>query len=225
MRLITTFSILLWQDVKIAWRQRSDIAEPLLFFVLVICLFPLGLDPDAKQLQMLAPAIIWIAALLASILALNQLFRAEYIDGSLEQLALNPQPLVVATAAKISAHWLISGFPLICCAPIAGILLHLSLPEIKILLTSLLLGTPALSLIGSIAAGLTLGLGNSGLLLPLLILPLYTPTLIFATSSIARASNGLPATGALAWQGVILILACCLAPFATSAAIKIGVKG
>lgn len=212
---------LLKRDLKIAVRHRGDIFNPLLFFIMVVTLFPLGVGPEPQMLSRIAPGIIWVAALLASMLSLERLFKADFADGSLEQMMLSPQPLAILVLAKVFAHWLLTGVPLIICAPLLALLLHLETNSYGALLATLALGTPVLSLLGAIGVALTVGLRKGGILLSLLILPLYIPVLIFATSAIDAAGMNLPYDGQLAIIGALLVGALTLAPFAIGASLRV----
>jgi len=219
------FSILLQRDLKLAYRHRAELANPLLFFVLVVSLFPLGVSPESKVLQQLAPGVIWVAALLAAMLSLDSLFRSDFSDGALEQLTLTAHPLPLLVLAKITAHWLVSGLPLIILAPLLGVLLFLPTDAMPTLLATLALGTPVLSLIGAIGVALTVGLQRGGVLLSLLVLPLYIPILIFAANAVQSAAIGLEVAGQLYFLGAMLMLALTLAPIAAAAALRISLSG
>ena len=219
------FSILLQRDLKLAYRHRAELANPLLFFVLVVSLFPLGVSPESKVLQQLAPGEIWVAALLAAMLSLDSLFRSDFSDGALEQLTLTAHPLPLLVLAKITAHWLVSGLPLIILAPLLGVLLFLPTDAMPTLLATLALGTPVLSLIGAIGVALTVGLQRGGVLLSLLVLPLYIPILIFAANAVQSAAIGLEVAGQLYFLGAMLMLALTLAPIAAAAALRISLSG
>ena len=219
----SAFVRLVLRDLTLAFRRRGDLANPLLFFVIIISLFPLAIGPDPNALQRLAPGIILVAALLATLLSLDSLFRSDFDDGSLEQLLLAPQPLSLLVAAKILAHWLITGVPLILISPLLAILLNFPLDALPILLASLTLGTPTLSLVGAIGVALTVGLKRSGMLLSLLVLPLYVPVLIFSASAVDAAVSGLNATAQLEILGAWLALALSLAPLGAAAALRISV--
>jgi heme exporter protein B len=194
------FSGLLRRDLTIAFRHRAELANPLLFFVIVVSLFPLGITPQADLLTAMAPGLIWVAALLSSMLSLDSIFRSDYEDGSLEQLLLSPQPLAVLVLAKIIAHWLVTGVPLLLLAPLL---------------------TPVLSLVGAIGVALTVGLRRGGVLLSLLVLPLYIPVLIFAANAVASAGAGLEVSGQLYFLAALLLLALSLAPLAAASALRI----
>ncbi len=220
----TAFISVLRRDLMLAYRHRAQILNPLLFFVIVVSLFPLGLDPEPELLHTIAPGVIWVAALLAAMLSLDNMFRSDFDDGSLEQLLLTPHPLPLLVLAKILAHWLTSGLPLLVLAPVLGMLLNLGNESLFPLLATLALGTPVLSLIGSIGVALTVGLRGGGVLLSLLILPLFIPVLIFAANAVGNAGAGLDITGQLAFLGSLLALASALAPLATAAALRISLN-
>ena len=215
------FFTILKRDLKIAVRHRGDIFNPLLFFVMVVTLFPLGIGPEPQVLTRIAPGIIWVAALLASMLSLERLFKADYSDGSLEQMMLSPQPLSIMVLAKVLAHWILTGVPLIIIAPLLAVLLHLDDNSYGALISTLALGTPVLSLLGAIGVALTVGLRKGGVLLSLLILPLYIPVLIFATSAIDAAGMNLPYDGQLAIIGAMLVGSLTMAPFAIGASLRV----
>jgi heme exporter protein B len=212
------------RDLQLAFRRRSELLNPVLFFVLVVSLFPLGIGPGPQTLALIAPGVIWVAALLATLLAMERLFRADFEDGSLEQLLLSPHPPALLALAKVLAHWLTTGLPLLLASPLLAVLLHLPAEAGGALLLSLLLGTPALSLIGAIGVALTVSLRRGGVLLTLLVLPLYVPVLIFGTAAVAAAATGLPYTGQLALLGAILVLALTLAPLAIAAGLRINLS-
>ena len=188
--MFSAFTTLLKRDLTLAMRRRSDWLNPLVFFVIVVTLFPLGVGPDGSLLAEIAPGVIWVAALLATLLALEGLFRDDYIDGSLEQLLLSPQPLTLLVLAKTLAHWMISGLPLVLLSPLLALLMQLPVRALPALLASLVLGTLSLSLIGAIGAALTVGLKRGSVLLALLVLPLFIPVLIFGSSCVAAAAMG-----------------------------------
>jgi heme exporter protein B len=215
------FTAVLMRDIKIAIRHSGDIFNPLLFFILIVTLFPLGIGPEPKVLTRIAPGIIWVAALLASMLSLERLFKADYSDGSLEQMLLSPQPLPLLVLAKVLAHWLLTGVPLILVSPLLAVLLQLESNSYVALIATLSLGTPVLSLMGAIGVALTVGLRKGGVLLSLLILPLYIPVLIFATSAMDAAGMNLPYDGHLAIIGSMLVAALVLAPIAIGASLRV----
>lgn len=212
---------LIQRELRIAFRGGADVVNPLWFFLIVITLFPLGIGPDPQQLARIAPGVAWVAALLASLLALERLFRDDFSDGSLEQLLLLPSPLPVTVIGKVVAHWLITGLPLIILSPLAALLLSLDFNGWQAMALTLLLGTPTLSFLGAIGVGLTVGLRRGGVLLSLLVLPLAIPVLIFASAAMEAASQGLPMGGYLAILGAMLAGSATLSPFATAAALRI----
>ncbi|KAJ9432329.1 MULTISPECIES: heme exporter protein CcmB [Enterobacterales] len=209
------------RELKIAFRSGAEVINPLWFFLIVITLFPLGIGPEPQQLARIAPGVAWVAALLASLLALERLFRDDFLDGSLEQLLLLPTPLPVTVLGKVIAHWLITGLPLILLSPLAALLLSLDFAGWRAMALTLLLGTPTLSFLGAIGTGLTVGLRRGGVLLSLLVLPLSIPVLIFASAAIDAAGMGLPIGGYLAILGAMLAVSATLSPFATAAALRI----
>ncbi|MGL5420646.1 MAG: heme exporter protein CcmB [Plesiomonas shigelloides] len=212
------------RELKIAFRNSTEIVNPLLFFVIVITLFPLSIGPEPKLLERIAPGIIWVAALLSSLLSLERLFKDDYLDGSLEQLMLLPVPLSLIVCAKVISHWLLTGLPLLILSPLIAVLLSLK-PEVWLTMaTTLLLGTPTLSFIGAIGAALTVGLRKGGVLLSLLILPLFIPVLIFATATLDASIMGMPLSGYLAILGAMLMGSITLSPFAAAAALRISVQ-
>lgn len=215
---------LLSRELLIAYRRLAEVFNPLWFFVLVITLFPLSVGPDPKILQRIAPGIIWVAALLSALLSLERLFRDDFIDGSLEQLMLTPLPLPLIVVTKIIAHWILTGLPLLLISPLLAVLLSLNVATWSAVALTLLVGTPALSFIGAIGVGLTVGLRKGGVLMSLLVLPLFVPVLIFATSAVDAAAMGMAYSGQLAILTAILVLAVVLAPFAISAALRISVR-
>lgn len=212
------------RDLLIAFRRRSEIIHPLIFFVMVISLFPLAIGDDKVLLQKIAPAIIWVTALLATMLSLDTLFRSDFEDGSLEQMTLLKTPLSLLVTAKITAHWFITGLPLLLITPLLAVLLYMPTETISMLLLTLLLGTPTLSLIGAVGIALTVGLRQGGVILSLLILPLYIPVLIFATLALQNSAQGFSADAQLAMMLAILVLAITLSPFAIAAALKVSLN-
>ena len=218
------FGLLLWRDLLLAYRRRTEMINPLLFFVLVTALFPLGIGADPALLRDVAAGIIWVAALLAAMLSLDSVFRSDFEDGSLEQFLISAQPLSILVLAKVVAHWLITGLPLLIVAPLLGLLLDLPPASIVTLMVTLALGTPVLSMIGAIGVALTVGLRRGGVILSLLVLPLYIPVLIFAANAVESAGAGLPITGQLSLLAALLVLAFSLSPLATAAALKISLS-
>lgn len=213
------------RDLLLAFRHRNDIVNPLAFFLMVAVLFPLGVSPEAKFLAQVAPGVIWVAALLATLLSMDGIFRTDFDDGSLEQMLVSPQSLLLLVLAKVFSHWLISGFCLALMSPLLAMMLFLPSQGLFALVVSLLLGTPTLSLIGAIGAGLTVGLRKGGILISLLVLPLYIPVLIFGAGTVQAGTMGMPIGGYLALLGAVLVLCMMLAPFAIVAALKISVRG
>jgi len=224
MSLSNAFFAIIRRDLVLALRRRSEVANPLLFFILVITLFPLGIGAQPHLLQAIAPGIIWVSALLAAMLSLDSLFRSDFDDGSLEQILLSSHPASILVLAKIIAHWLVTGLPLLIVAPLLAIFLGMPTHSLGILLLTLLLGTPVLSLIGAIGVALTVGLRRGGMILSLLVLPLYVPVLIFASNAVEIAGNGLPVTAQINILISILIMATVLAPWPTAAALKMSIN-
>jgi len=215
------FFLIIKRDLTIAFRHSDDIFNPLLFFVIVVTLFPLAIGAESTTLSRIAPGIIWVAALLSTLLSLDRLFKSDHSDGSLEQMLLSPYPVFILVLGKIIAHWLLTGLPLILVAPLLAVLLHLNENSYGALMLTLFLGTPVLSLLGAIGVALTVGIKKGGVLLSLLVLPLYIPVLIFATSTIDTAAMNLPYSGQLAIIAALLFGSLTLAPFAVSAALKV----
>ena len=215
---------MLARDLQLAWRRRGDALQPLLFAVLVIALFPLALGSERGKLSLIAPGAIWIAALLAGLSGLDTLYRSDSEDGSLEQLLLAPAPLALLLGCRILVHWLTTALPVILAIPLLGQLLYLPDRLLPALLLSLLLGTPLLALLGAVVAALTVGMRRSGMLLPLLVLPLYVPVLVFGAGSVMAAAQGLDAIGAMLLLAAGLALALVLAPLAAAAAIRIALS-
>ncbi len=222
--LLRAFTLLLKRDLTLAMRHRAEMINPLLFFVLVTSLFPLGIGADPKLLQAVGPGVIWVAALLAALLSLEGIFRSDFEDGTLEQFLLSSHPVSVLVLAKVLAHWLITGLPLLVISPLLGVLLGLPGDAIMILLVTLTLGTPVLSLIGAVGVALTVGLRKGGMILSLLVLPLYVPLLIFADNAVDTAAAGLPVTAHLSLISALLVLALSLSPLATAAALRISLS-
>jgi heme exporter protein B len=214
---------LLRRQLVLAVRRPIEIGNPLLFFAMVVALFPLGLGPAPDQLAGFAPGILWIIALLSNLLTSDAVFRSDFEDGSLEQLLLAPQPLFLSVLAYICAHWLITGLLLALVSPVFGLMLNLPASAIGALVLSLLLGTAVLSLVGGIGAALTVGLKRGGMLISLLILPLYMPVLIFGSAAVQAAVNGAAAGPYLALLGAMLCLAIALAPLAIAAGLRISI--
>jgi len=222
MPLISTLIDVLHHDLLSAWRRKSDWVNAWLFFVLVVSLFPLAITPDETLLHTIAPGLIWVSALLSMLLALNHFLKPDYQDGSLSLLLLSPHPLPLLLLAKITAHWLMSGLPLILITPLLALFLHLSAHETLTLMLALLWGTPILSLVGGVAVALTISLESQSLLLALLVLPLCVPILVFGAGVVINASLGLPTHGLLTLLAAFLVLTVTLAPLAASAALRLG---
>ncbi len=223
----STLSMFRWivaRDLTLAWRRRADVLSTLFFFVIVVSLFPLGIGPETKLLRSIAPGVVWVAALLASMLSLGRLFRNDYQDGTLEQMLLTPQPLFLVVLGKVLAQWLVAEVPLVVIAPLIGVQFDLARQSLWILFVSLLIGTPILSLIGSIGAALTLGLRGGGVLIALLILPLYIPVLIFGAGAVDASISGMSPQANLYLLAAFLVVASVFAPWATSAALRISLE-
>jgi heme exporter protein B len=212
------------RDQRQVWRRRGDAAQPLLFALMVVALFPLALGADPDQLARIAPGVLWVAVLLASLLTLDSLYRSDVEDGSLEQMLLAPVPLAWLIAVRVGVHWVTSALPLVLVTPLLAQLLYLPGELLPVLMVSLLLGTPLLSLLGAVVAALTVGIRRSGMLLALLALPLFLPVLVFGAGSVMAAAQGLPWSGALLLVGAGLALALVLAPLAAAAAIRIALN-
>jgi heme exporter protein B len=223
----STVSMFRWvvaRDLMLAWRRRADVLSTLFFFVIVVSLFPLGIGPESQLLRSIAPGVVWVAALLASMLSLNRVFQNDYQDGTLEQMLLTPQPLYLVVMGKIVAQWLVSEVPLVLIAPLIGVQFDLPTDTLVVLFISLLLGTPILSLIGSVGAALTLGLRGGGVLIALLILPLYIPVLIFGAGAVDASIIGVSPQANLYLLGALLAISLIFAPWATSAALRISLE-
>jgi len=212
------------RDLLLALRRKSDVATALLFFVVVVSLFPLGVGAEPNLLRSIAPGVIWVAALLSAMLSLGRLFAADHADGTLEQMLLGAAPLGIVAAAKSFAHWVVSGLPLVGIAPLLALQYDLDASLYAVLALSLLLGTPVLSLVGAIGAALTLGLRGGGVLLSLLVLPLYVPVLIMGAGSVEMAAAGLAPDGQLLLLGALLVFTAAFAPWATAAALRISME-
>ena len=212
------------RDLLLVMRRKSEVLTALFFFVVVTSLFPLGIGADAALLRKIAPGVIWVAALLSTLLGLQRMFAADYADGALEQIALSPQPMVLLITGKIIAHWIVCGLPLVILAPIIGIQFDLGVNSLYVLMATLLLGTPVLSLLGSIGAALTLGVRGGSVLMSLLILPLYIPVLIFGAGAVYAESVGLGTSGHFSLLVALLILALAFVPWVSTAAVKIAIE-
>lgn len=219
--MIRAFRLVMARELTVAFRRWSDVALPIVFFVIVCVLFPLAIGQDAATLRAVGPGAIWVAALLATLLSLNSLFREDFDDGSLEQLALSNEPLTVMLLAKTFAHWIITEVPLIVVAPVLAMGFGLPSEGVVGLVLTLIIGTPTLSLLGAVGAALTAGLRGASGLLALLLLPLTVPVLIFGARAAALAAAGQPIEGPLYLLGGLSVLALTLTPFATAAAVRI----
>ena len=212
------------RDLLIAARRRSDVLTTFFFFVIVVSLFPLGVGPQSDTLREIAPGVVWVAALLAAMLSLARMFGADYADGTLEQMVLTPQPLTLLVLSKILAHWLTTGLPLVLIAPLLGLQFDLPGDALATLLLSLLIGTPALSLIGALGAALTLGVRGGGALTALLVLPLYVPVLVFGAGAVTASATGMGAAGHLSLLGAMSLAALVFAPWSTAVALRIALE-
>ena len=215
------FAIIVQRDLRIALRRKGDVLNVLVFFILVASLFPLGVGPEPEQLRAIAPGVVWVGALLAALLSLPRLFAADYADGTLEQMLAAPQPLAAVVLAKIAAHWLSTGLPLALAAPLIGLQYGLPAEALLVLLASLLLGTPVLSLLGAAGAALTLGARGAGALLGLLLLPLYVPVLVFGAGAVAAAMTSMDPSSHLALVGAVLAVSSLFGPWAACAALRV----
>jgi heme exporter protein B len=218
------FMTVLLRDLRLAARRRVEALLPLVFFVVAISLFPLGVGPEPQTLRQIAPGVVWVCALLATMLSVHQLYAGDHADGSLEQMLLAPQPALVVALAKSVAHWLVNGGPLIAAAPVVGLLFDLSGPALVSLVIGLALGTPVLSLLGGLGAALTLGLRSGGMLLILIVLPLAMPALIFGAGAVSAVEAGQSAAGHYSLLGALLIATALGAPLATAAALRISTE-
>jgi len=213
-----------WRDLILAWRRRTDVLSTLFFFIIVVSLFPLGIGPETQLLRSIAPGVVWVAALLASMLSLGRVFANDYQDGTLEQMLLTPQPLYLIVLGKVFAQWLVSEVPLVLIAPLLGVQFGLSQDTLLVLFASLLIGTPILSLIGSIGAALTLGLRGGGVLISLLVLPLYIPVLIFGAGAVDASIIGTSPVANVELLTAFLVVTLVFAPWATSAGLRISLE-
>ncbi len=222
-----TFAVLyriLARDILVAMRRQSDVAAVLFFFIIAASLFPLGSGADPKLLSAMAPSVLWVTALLSCMLSLSRLFASDFSDGTLEQMVISSQPLILIVVAKVVAHWVLSGLPLVLVAPLIGLQFNMDATGLQVLALSLLIGTLALSLIGSVGAALTLGLRGTGVLIAILVLPLYIPVLVFGAGAVTAVSIGMSPQGALSLLGAILALSLVFAPLAASAALKVALE-
>ena len=222
-----TLSVLyrvLARDIRVALRRQSDVAAVFFFFIIAASLFPLGSGADPKLLKAMAPSVLWVTALLSCMLSLSRMYASDHADGTLEQIMLSNQPVVLIVLMKILAHWLLSGLPLVLVAPLIGVQFNLNGAELQTLALSLLMGTLALSLIGSIGAALTLGIRGTGVLIAILVLPLYIPVLVFGAGAVNAVSIGMSANGALSLLGAVLAMALVFSPLASAAALRIALE-
>lgn len=222
--MLTVFSCVLQRELLLSFRRRTEVLTSLFFFVIVIALFPLGVGPERTLLRSMAPGVLWVAALLASMLALSRLFGSDLADGTLQQMALSAQPLPVIVLGKVLAHWLVTGLPLVLMAPLLGLQFDLPAASLLALVLGLLLGTPVLSLVGAIGSALTLGLRGGGVLLSLLVLPLYVPVLVLGAGAVQAEASGLGSAPYLALLGALLAFALALTPWAIAAALRIALE-
>jgi len=218
------FLAVLRRDLMLAWRGRADVLMTLAFFVVVVCLFPFGVGAETNQLRAIGPGVIWVAALLSTLLSLHRLFAQDHADGTLEQLLLSPEPAVLWIVAKIAAHWTVTGLPLVVAAPLLGMLFDVEQGALVVLTLSLALGSPILALLGAVGAALTLGLRGGGVLLALLILPLFVPVLILGAAAVDSYLAGTGASAYLLLLAAGLLGALALAPFACAAALRIAME-
>ncbi len=221
MEFTNAFSAMLIHDLLISFRQRSEIMLPVLFFIVVVSLFPLAISPDPVVLKNIGPGVIWIAALLSILLSLQNIFRSDFDDGFMDQILLSPYPAPLIVLARLLAQWCAIGLPLILVSPLLGVLLHFDSSVILVLFISLLLGIPCLNMVGAIGAALTTGLRQASALLSLLVLPLYVPVLIFGSNAVIFASKNLPYNGQLLWLAAFLVLSLTLAPIVISASLRV----
>lgn len=212
------------RDLLLAMRRQSDVLTTLFFFVIVVSLFPLSVGPEMNMLRTMAPGVVWVAALLASMLSLGRMFSSDYLDGTLEQMLLSPHSLSMLVLGKAFAHWLVTGVPLVLMAPVLGIQYDLPADALYVLTVSLLLGTPILSLIGAIGAALTLGLRGGGVLVSLLVLPLYIPVLIFGSGAVEASSAGLGYGAHFSLLGAFLLVSLVFSPWATASSLRISME-
>lgn len=222
--MVATLTAVLRRDLTLAWRGRSEVVTVLVFFIIVASLFPLGIGAQPDVLRSIGPGVLWVGALLSSLLGLQRMFADDYADGTLEQMALSPTPLAWLVTGKIIGHWVVCGLPLVMLAPLLGLQFDLDAGANGVLTSGLLLGTPVLSLLGAIGAALTLGLRGGGALLALLVLPLYVPTLVFGSGAVLARMQHLDYSGHLALLGAMLALTLVFAPLATTAAIRIALE-
>ena len=218
------FSAVLMRDLKLAVRRKSEVLTAVFFFVVVAALFPLGIGPERTTLRLVAPGVLWVGALLSSMLALQRLFENDFRDGTLEQMALSPAPMALLIGAKLLAHWLVAGVPLVLLAPVLGLQFDLSADALFTLTLALLIGTPVLSLVGGIGAALTLGVRGGGVLLSLLVLPLFVPVLVFGAGAVEAQASGLGVEAHFSILMAMLLPAVFFSPLACSSALRIALE-
>jgi heme exporter protein B len=222
--MLNLLMLVIRRDLVLAMRRRADVLTTLIFFVMVVSLFPLGVGPELDMLRKMAPGVLWVAALLASMLSLGRLFSADYLDGTLEQMMLAPQSLSMLVLGKMTAHWMVSGLPLVLMAPVLGLQFDMTAQALGVLIVGLMLGTPILSMLGAIGAALTLGLRGGGVLLSLLVLPLCIPVLIFGTGAVEAISSGLSIASHMSLLGALLVMALVFTPWVTAQALRISME-
>ena len=222
--LVGLFGLVVRRDLLLAMRRRADVLTTLVFFVMVVSLFPLGVGPEMDMLRKMASGVVWVAALLASMLSLPRMFSADHADGTLEQMMLAPQSLSVLVLGKIVAHWMLSGLPLALIAPVLGLQFDMSPEALWILVLALLLGTPVLSMIGAVGAALTLGLRGGGVLVSLLVLPLCIPVLIFGAGAVEAVTSGMSVVSNLSFLGAFMLFALVFTPFVAAQALRISME-
>jgi heme exporter protein B len=222
--MLKVLACVIQRDLRLAFKRRCDPLASVFFFVIATTLFPLGVGPEPGLLHSIAPGILWVAALLASMLSLGRLFALDFADGTLEQMLLSAEPLSVIVIGKVLAHWLVSGLPLVLLAPLLALQFDLPAEAIGVLLSSLLIGTPILSLLGAVGAALTLGLRGGGVLVSLLVLPLYVPVLVFGAGAVGAQASGLDSSAHLLLLGGLLAAVSALTPWATAAAVRIALE-
>jgi heme exporter protein B len=220
----SVFSIVVARDLRLAARRRIEVLLPIGFFIIAASLFPFGVGPERETLRLIAPGVIWVCALLAAMLSVSQLYAGDHADGSLEQMLLCGQPVVLVAAAKALAHWLLTGVPLVLVAPLFGLLFDMQGAPLWALTLTLLLGTPILSLLGALGGALTLGLRSAGVLLIIVILPLCVPAIIFSIGAVSAVEAGMSARGHYSLLGALLITTAAAAPWATAAALRIATE-
>lgn len=222
--LVGLLILVIRRDLVLAMRRRADVLTTLIFFVMVVSLFPIGVGPEMDMLRKMAAGVVWVAALLSSMLSLGRMFSADYLDGTLEQMMLVPQSLSIMVLGKIAAHWVVSGLPLVMMAPVLGLQFDMSPESLWILIAGLMLGTPVLSMIGAVGAALTLGLRGGGVLVSLLVLPLCIPVLIFGTGAVEAVTSGVNVASNMWILGSLLVLALVFTPWVTTQALRISME-